>query len=52
MRELILNGADWATKDDVHEAFFRVFAAPECHERNLDALADSIRGGSINQVAN
>lgn len=50
MRELILNGADWATKDDVYKAFFRVVGAPEWHGRNLDALADSIRGGSINQV--
>ena len=50
MRELILNGADWATKDDVYEAFFRVVGAPEWHRRNLDAIADSIRGGSINRV--
>jgi RNAse (barnase) inhibitor barstar len=50
MRELTLNGADWATKADVYEAFFRVVGAPEWHGRNLDALADSIRGGSINQV--
>jgi RNAse (barnase) inhibitor barstar len=50
MRELILNGAGWATKDDVYDAFFRAVGAPEWHGRNLDALADSIRGGSINQV--
>src|ERR1700758_165329 len=47
MRELILNGADWATRDDVYDAFFRAVGAPEWHGRNLDALADSIRGGSI-----
>jgi len=38
MRELILNGADWPTKDDVYDAFFRAVGAPECHGRNLDAL--------------
>jgi RNAse (barnase) inhibitor barstar len=50
MRELTLNGADWTTRDDVCDAFFRAVGAPEWHGRNLDALADSIRGGSINQV--
>jgi RNAse (barnase) inhibitor barstar len=44
MRELVLNGAD------VYDAFFRAVGAPEWYGRNLDALADSIRGGSINQV--
>jgi len=50
MRELVLNGADWATKDDVYDAFFQAVGAPEWHGRNLDALADSISGGSINQI--
>lgn len=50
MRELILNGAGWATEDDVYDAFFRAVGAPEWHGRNLDALADSIQSGSINQV--
>ena len=50
MRELVLNGADWATKDDVYNAFFTAVGAPEWHGRNLDALADSISGGSINQM--
>jgi RNAse (barnase) inhibitor barstar len=50
MREIVLNGADWAAKDDVYNAFFRAIGAPEWHGRNLDALADSISGGSINQV--
>jgi RNAse (barnase) inhibitor barstar len=39
-----------ATKDDVYNAFFHAVGAPEWHGRNLDALADSISGGSINQV--
>jgi RNAse (barnase) inhibitor barstar len=44
-RELVLNGADWATEDDVYDAFFHVVGAPEWHGRNLDPLADSIAGG-------
>ena len=50
MREIVLNGADWGSTNDVYEAFFRAVGAPDWHGRNLDALADSIRGGSINQV--
>ena len=50
MRELLLDGADCATTDDVYDAFFRAVGAPEWHGRNLDALADSISGGLINQV--
>jgi RNAse (barnase) inhibitor barstar len=50
MRELVLNGADWTTKDDVYDAFFHAVGAPEWHGRNLDALADSISGASINNV--
>jgi RNAse (barnase) inhibitor barstar len=50
VRELVLNGADWTTKDDVYSALFHTVGAPEWHGRNLDALADSISGGSINQV--
>ena len=50
MRELVLHGADWATKDDVYDSFFRAVGAPKWHGRNLDALADSISGGSINRV--
>jgi RNAse (barnase) inhibitor barstar len=50
MRELLLDGADCATTDDVYDAFFRAVGAPEWHGRNLDALADSISGGSINRV--
>src|SRR5215831_15139269 len=50
MRELILNGANWTTIDDVYDAFFHVVGAPEWHGRNLNALADSIAGGQINHV--
>jgi len=50
VRELILDGANWTSKDDVYDGFFRAVGAPTWHGRNLDALADGISGGSINQV--
>ncbi len=50
MKELLLDGAGWQTKDDVFDAFFRAVGAPEWHGRNFDALNDSIVSGSINQV--
>ena len=50
MKELVLDGAQWATKDDLYDAFFRAVGAPEWHGRNFDALNDSIATGSINEV--
>jgi RNAse (barnase) inhibitor barstar len=50
MKQLILDGAGWSSKDDVYDAFFKVVGAPAWHGRNLDALNDSIAGGSINEV--
>lgn len=50
MKEVILDGEGWSTKDDVYDAFFRAVHALEWHGRNLNALRGSIAGGSINQV--
>jgi RNAse (barnase) inhibitor barstar len=50
MKELLLDGTGWQTKDDVYDAFFRAVGAPEWHGRNFDALSDSVATGSINQV--
>ena len=50
MRELILNGAEWSTQDDVYGSFFRAVGAPDWHGRNFNALRDSIANGSINAV--
>ena len=50
MRQLILDGASWATKDDVYDAFFQAVGAPEWHGRNFNALNDSIAGGDINRI--
>lgn len=50
MKELILDGTSWTTRDDVYDAFFRAVGAPEWHGRNFNALRDSISTGSINQV--
>jgi len=50
MRELILNGAGWQSRDDVYDSFFRAVGAPDWHGRNFNALRDSIAAGSINAV--
>lgn len=50
MKELMLDGAGWSTKDDVYNAFFHAVGAPEWHGRNFNALNDSIANGSINKV--
>jgi RNAse (barnase) inhibitor barstar len=50
MKELVLDGAGWTSKDDVYDAFFRAVGAPEWHGRNFNALNDSIATGSINQL--
>ena len=50
MKELILNGAEWKTQDDVYDSFFRAVGAPDWHGRNFNALRDSIGTGSINTV--
>jgi RNAse (barnase) inhibitor barstar len=50
MKELILDGSAWQTRDDVYDAFFKVVGAPEWHGRNFDALIDSIETGRINAV--
>jgi hypothetical protein len=31
MKELLLDGSSWQTKDDVYDDFFRAVAAPEWH---------------------
>ena len=48
--ELVLDGAEWRTRDDVYDAFFRAVGAPPWHGRNFDALIDSIKHGQINAV--
>jgi RNAse (barnase) inhibitor barstar len=50
MKELLLDGREWTTRDDVYNAFFRAVGAPEWHGRNFDTLNDSIATGSINEV--
>lgn len=50
MKEVVLDGAGWSTKDDVYDAFFHPVGAPEWHGRNFNALRDGIAGGSINQA--
>jgi RNAse (barnase) inhibitor barstar len=50
MKELLLNGAEWKTSDDVYDAFFKAVGAPSWHGRNFNALRDGIKGGKINNV--
>jgi hypothetical protein len=50
VKELVLNGAEWSTRDDVYTTFFRVVGAPAWHGRNFDALRDSIETGQINAI--
>lgn len=50
MRELILDGTDWKTKDDVYNAFFKSVGAPSWHGRNFNAIDDSVANGGINAI--
>jgi RNAse (barnase) inhibitor barstar len=50
MKEIILDGAGWKTKDDFYNTFFKAVGAPSWHGRNFNALRDSITTGQINEV--
>ena len=50
VKELVLNAAEWASRDDVYESFFRAVGAPAWHGRNFNALRDSIETGQINAI--
>src|SRR2546430_1205608 len=50
MRELIMDGTNWKSHNDVYDAFFKVVGAPSWHGRNFDALNDSICAGQINEI--
>jgi RNAse (barnase) inhibitor barstar len=50
MKEFVLDGSTWQTRDDVYDAFFKAVGAPEWHGRNFNALVDSIETGSINAI--
>ena len=50
MEHLRLNAASWRNADDVWENLLLALGAPGWHGRNLDALADSLRGGDLNAI--
>jgi RNAse (barnase) inhibitor barstar len=50
MKNLILDGTNWKTKDDFYDAFFKAVGAPNWHGRNFNALRDSIIAGQINEI--
>lgn len=50
MKEIILDGTSWNTRDDFYNAFFKAVGAPNWHGRNFNALRDSITAGQINEI--
>jgi RNAse (barnase) inhibitor barstar len=50
MREVVMDGKNWATQDDIYDAFFQAVGAPSWHGRNFNALRDSICTGRINKI--
>jgi len=50
MREIILDAQNWATSDDLYDAFLNAVGAPSWHGHNFNALRDSICGGRINKI--
>ncbi len=48
--ELVLDGKNWTTPDNVYHAFFEAVGAPIWHGHNLNALRDSICVGRINKI--
>ena len=50
MRQIELDATAWRQPDDFYSALLSQLGAPKWHGRNLDALDDSIFGGSINAV--
>jgi RNAse (barnase) inhibitor barstar len=50
MQELVMDGKNWNTADDVYETFFKAAGAPSWHGHNFNALRDSIVTGHINRI--
>lgn len=50
MEHLRLDATSWRTADDVWSDVLKALGAPAWHERNLDALADSLRGADLNTI--
>lgn len=44
MHTIFLNGADYQTKRDVHDALQRMLDLPDYYGHNADALYDSLKG--------
>lgn len=50
MRTIKLDAYRWRTTDDFYDAILSALEAPHWHGRNVNALTDSMWGGSINGV--
>jgi RNAse (barnase) inhibitor barstar len=48
--QLTLDGSRWRTEADFYAALLSAIDAPEWHGHNLDALADSLGGGDLNDI--
>lgn len=50
MKVITLDAVAWASPDDFYSALLPQLGAPVWHGRNLNALDDSLGGGSINAL--
>ncbi|HVA17742.1 MAG TPA: barstar family protein [Candidatus Dormibacteraeota bacterium] len=50
MREVVIDGRNWNSVDNVYDAFFEAVGAPSWHGRNFNALRDGIATGRINKI--
>ena len=50
MQEVLMDGKNWNSPDDLYQAFFSAVGAPSWHGRNFNALRDSICTGRINKI--
>jgi RNAse (barnase) inhibitor barstar len=50
MKLISLDASEWRSPDDFYSAILPELGAPDWHGRNLDALDDSLGGGTINAL--
>jgi hypothetical protein len=50
MRVINLDALGWKSTDDFYDAILAALEAPHWHGRNVNALVDSMWGGSINGI--
>ncbi len=50
MRQIVIDGKNWAAPDDFYDSLFQAVGAPAWHGRNFNAVRDSIYTGGINKI--